>query len=556
MLHPSVIVAQANGDASNVPIDLGYWLLAIVPIVVLLVLLAVLRWKAPEAGPVGLVAAAVIALVAFRTPFETLAVASGKGVWDAFFILLVIWPALLLYRVADTAGALDSLRRGITRFSRDNLFLVLAFGWVFASFLQGIAGFGAPIAVVAPLLVAIGVKPLMAVVIPLIAHTWANMFGTLGVSWLATSQIIDFEDATATAVQTAMLLWIVNLAAGLFLAWLVGKGGGLRHGLPMVLIISLIHGGGQMVLVLWNPVLSNFLATTAALAALFALSRWERYSEPHEVAGDVMEESGTDGADDTDDEDDDAVMSLPMALLPYIVLTAVSVIGLAIGPIEQLLEGAEVGLDVPATETGYDVTEEAEQPYSPLTPFTHPGFFLLLATAVAYAVYRSKGYYSDWSDRSEQPSLPTAVAKDALPASVAVVSFLVLSAIMGHSGQTETLALGVSEIAPAGVYAFLSTWIGVLGAFMTSSNTASNVLFSPLQDTVAQSEGLSQSAIIASQSAGGAIGNAIAPANIVLGTGTAGISGQEGQVLRRTLPWAAVVTVIVGGATVLLDMWG
>jgi lactate permease len=84
--------------------------------------------------------------------------------------------------------------RGILRFSQNRLFLVLAFGWVLASFLQGIAGFGTPIAVVAPLLLAIGVKPVYAVVIPLIGHAWANMFGTLAVGWLATLQVVDLEN--------------------------------------------------------------------------------------------------------------------------------------------------------------------------------------------------------------------------------------------------------------------------------------------------------------------------------------------------------------------------
>ena len=99
------------------------------------------------------------------------------------FILYVVWPALLLYRVTDQAGGYEALRQGITRFSRNELFLVVALGWVFSSFLQGIAGFGTPIAVVAPLLVAFGVRPVYAVVIPLIGHLWAKFFGTLGVSW-------------------------------------------------------------------------------------------------------------------------------------------------------------------------------------------------------------------------------------------------------------------------------------------------------------------------------------------------------------------------------------
>jgi lactate permease len=547
-------------NQSDVPLDIFHWLLALSPVIVLLVLLAVLRWKAPQAGPVGLFVAAAVALVAFRTPWDTLAVSVGKGVWDAIFILFVVWPALLLYRVTDRAGAFDALRRGITKFSKNDLFLVLAFGWVFASFLQGIAGFGTPIAVVAPLLLAIGVKPVMAVVIPLIGHAWANMFGTLAVGWLATLQVVDIEDQTRTAFETAILLWIPNLAAGLFIAWLVGRGKGIVHGLPMIGAITLVHGGVQLVLTLWNPVLSNFLAATAAMVVLYPLSRWKRYSEEFPDEALVMKGSGDDGDGGTDEVDEEKEkqkakppMGLAMAFLPYVVLTLTSVFALVIPPVEDALETVEVGLGFPAVDTGYDVTEEAEDPYSPFAPFTHPGFFLLLSSAVAYGVYRSKGFYEEWGEEVEESgSITTSVFSDAAPASVAVVSFLVLSKIMDHSGQTDTLALGLAEVAPAPVFAFFASWIGVLGAFMTSSNTASNVLFAPLQQTVAEAEGLSEASIIAAQSTGGAVGNAIAPANVVLGTGTAGIVGQEGQVLRKTLPWSVGVTVLVGAATVLL----
>src|SRR5690606_15790605 len=152
------------------------WTLSLVPLVVLLVLLAVLRWKAPQAGPVGMFVAMAIAVLALRTPWHTLAVASAKGVWDAIFILYVVWPALLLYVVTDRAGGYEALRQEGTCFSRNELFIVVALGWVFSSFLQGIAGFGTPIAIVAPLLVAYGVRPVYAVAIPVIAHIWAKMF--------------------------------------------------------------------------------------------------------------------------------------------------------------------------------------------------------------------------------------------------------------------------------------------------------------------------------------------------------------------------------------------
>ena len=88
---------------------------------------------------------------------------------------------------------------------------------------------------------------------------------------------------------------------------------------------------------------------------------------------------------------------------------------------------------------------------------------------------------------------------------------------------------------------------------MTSSSTSSNILFAPIQQTVAQLEGLTEPTIIAAQNAGGAIGNVIAPANLALGTGTAGIIGREGEVLRRALPWTIAVATLVGLATILLN---
>lgn len=537
----------------DLPVDVLHWLLALSPIVALLLLLAVFRWQAPEAAPIGVLLGGLVALLAFQTPWETLAVGAGKGVWDAIFILLVVWPALLLYRVGEKAGAFDALRRGINRFSRDELFLVLAFGWVFASFLQGIAGFGTPIAVVAPLLLAIGVRPVYAVVIPLIGHAWANMFGTLAVGWLATIAVIDLQDEGTTAVVTAALLWIPNLLAGLTIAWLFGRGPALRRSVPFVLIISAIHGGGQLLLALWNPILSTFLASTVALLTLYPLSRLGRYREDADYGEEERPAMSEDRGDPGEEDPGEPVMTFTKSLVPYIALTALSIVFLVPPPVAETLEQVQVGFEFPAVSTGYGVETEAEE-YSPFEPLTHPGTFLLLATAIAYVVFRRDGSFSAWQERNggdDDEGILASTAGDAVPASASIVGFLVLAKIMDHSGQTDVLALGIEAVAPAVVYAALANVIGVVGAFMTSSNTASNVLFSGLQQSVAEAEGLSEAAIIGAQSTGGAIGNAIAPANVVLGTSTAGIVGREGEVLRKTLPWTLAVAVVVGGATLL-----
>src|ERR1700745_50474 len=312
------------------PVDLLHWVLAILPIVALLVFLVPLRWRAPEAGPMAIFAAAIVALLAFRTPWETLAVASAKGVWDAIFILYVIWPALLLYQITKQAGAYDALRQGIAKFSRNDLFIILALAWVFASFLQGIAGFGAPVAVVVPLLIAMGVKPIQAVAMGVVAHAWARFFGTLGVGWLATLRVANLEDVVRAAYESALLILIPTYLGGLLVVWLYGKGPAVRHAWPLVLILGTILGVGQLLAAIISPELSTFLAAAVALLALYPLSRWKRFGEP--VQG-IPERPAMVESPVSEQTEAAPVMSLSMSFLPYAVLTVVTLSVLLIPPV-------------------------------------------------------------------------------------------------------------------------------------------------------------------------------------------------------------------------------
>jgi lactate permease len=357
-------------QAAQVPVDLLHWVLAILPIVALLVFLVPLRWRAPEAGPMAMFTAAIVALLAFRTPWDTLAVAGAKGVWDAIFILYVIWPALLLYQITKQAGAYDALRRGIAKFSRNDLFIILALSWVFASFLQGIAGFGAPVAVVVPLLIAVGVKPIYAVAMGVLAHAWARFFGTLGVGWLALLRVANVEDPVRAAYESALLILIPTYLAGLLVVWLYGRGPAVRHAWPLVLILGTILGVGQLLVALFSPELSTFLAAAVALLALYPLSRWKRFGEPIQGIPNrpaMVERQGSEQMEAA------PVMSLSMAFLPYVVLTAVTLSVLLIPSLNAMMGQIRIGLPFPAVETGFGVQNAAVARYAPITVFTHPG---------------------------------------------------------------------------------------------------------------------------------------------------------------------------------------
>jgi len=536
----------------KVPVDVLHWFLAVLPIIVLLVLLVPLRWRAPEAAPMAMFTVAIVALAAFKTPWHTLAVAGGKGVWDAIFILYVIWPALLLYQVTKQAGAYDALRQGIAKFSRNELFIILALSWVFSSFLQGIAGFGAPVAVVVPLLIAVGVKPVYSVAFGVLAHAWARFFGTLGVGWLATLRVTDHVPAfshTRAAFESGLLILISCYLGGFLVVWLYGRWPAVRHAWPLVLILGTILGVGQMLATLFSPELSTFLAAAVALLALYPLSRWRRYRDP--IQGIPVRPAMTERVVDAQQEEA-PVMGLGMSFVPYIVLPLVTLTALLIDPINDQLSRWRLGMSFPEVTTGYGVTNAATAKYAPITVLTHPGTMLLVTTIIVWVVYRSGGYYRKWGERHARENIGSALLIDAVPASVPVICFLVTSRILDHSGQTLTIAHGIADVAPAYAYAGIASLIGALGAFMTSSSTASNVLFAGVQADVATTHGISTTAILASQAAGSAYGNAIAPANIVLGTSIAGIKGQEGSVLRLTIGWTLVVAVLTGIATILL----
>lgn len=536
---------------AKVPVDLLHWLLAILPIVALLIFLVPLKWRAPEAGPMAMFTAAIVAVLAFQTPWDTLAVASAKGVWDAVFILYVIWPALLLYQITKQAGAYDALRQGIARFSRNNLFIILALCWVFASFLQGIVGFGAPVAVTVPLLIAVGVKPVYAVAMGVLAHAWARFFGTLGVGWLALLRVSGVEDPVRAAFESSLLILISTYLAGFLVVWLYGRGPAVRHAWPLVLILGTILGVGQLLVSLFSPELSTFLAGAVALLALYPLSRWKKYGEPIPIeeipVRPCMTETGV-----REQKEAAPVMGLAMSFLPYAVLTVVTLGVLLIPAINNLMSQLQVGLPFPAVETGFGIRNAAVDRYAPVTVFTHPGMMVLITSLVVWLVYRTGGYYRAWAERHTPESIWSALLVDAVPASVPVIAFLVTSRVLDHSGQILTLAYGIAAVSPPLVYAGIASVVGALGAFMTSSSTASNVLFGGVQSSVAQLHGMSRETIIAAQAAGSAYGNAIAPANIVLGTSVAGASGQEGTVLRITLPWTIFVAVLTGVATIAL----
>jgi len=435
------------------------FILAISPILVILLLMVGFRWGASRAG--------------------------GAGYFLILDVLLIIWTAFLLFRVVDEAGGIKILSKSLPYLTADKGMQALIIGWIFASFLQGVGGFGVPVAVIAPILVGLGFTPLSAVIIPSLGHSWAVTFGSLGASFNAMMAATGL-DWQVLASPAAIFLGIIGICVGFAAAYAAGGWKTIRRLALPILIIGLVMSTAQYLTVtmgLWS--IGGLIGGTAGLLIGIPLA-WVYKGK-----------TNTSGKLDW--------KSLLISLAGYGVLVVVPA-----GPGRQI------------------------------TIFRHAGMILLVSSAAAYLIFKSAGWYKTGA----LSRILGSTGKRVISSSVGITSIVMMAVIMQHAGMTDTLARGFSS-SLGWFYPALSPWIGALGAVMTGSNANSNLIFSLLQLRTAELLGLPAAIILAVQTTGGALGSVVAPTKIIVGASTAGLEGQEGDILRKLLPVICVLLLIV-----------
>lgn len=521
------------------------WSAALSPVLLLLFLLVVRNWPIVRASAAGAIFALAIAALAYKATWLGMAVETGKGIWGSVSIIAVIVPAILIYEISRESDAFSAIHKDVSRLIPDRLLQVLAMGWCFPSFLQGPSGFGVPIAVAAPLLICIGVKPFWAVLIPLTAQSWGNTFGTLGLAWDAliqqTNLTPDMGAYWKTAFLTSVFTGIICLASGLLACFFYGRWKGVRHGAPAVLILGGIMVGGQTALSQVSPSLCAVIPATVAMGAVFGVARMRRYAcGDAETQSPLFKENKVSAAGEPP-------MTLNEALLPYYVLVGISVIVLTVPALSGFFGAWRMSFAFPETVTGYGFINKASAEYGPVAWLTHSGFFLLIASLVSGVLAARKGLI----DKNGVRRVLKNTAKKAIPSSLSVMFLLVMSKIMSGSGQVELLARGTASVTGE-FYALLAPMVGALGAFMASSNVSSNILFGQFQESMATLTQKDPTVFLSAQTGGGAIGTMFSPSKVLLGTTTAGILGQEGALLKRLIPIGLFIALVCGLIALLL----
>jgi len=499
------------------------WFLAFLPLLAVLVLMLRFRWGGAQAGAVGWVLALVVAIVRFGAGFQLLGYAQLKGLLLTLFVLYIIWGALLFYRTTDEAGAVEAIGEGLPQLTPDRGMQALLLGWVFSAFLQGVGGFGVPVAVTAPLLVGLGFPPLAAIVIPSVGHPWAVTFGSLGSSFFALIASTGREGA-ALAPWSAVMLGLACLGCGAEVLWVAGGKRTFRSGIGAVFVIGVPMAVVQYLVVtngLWS-----IGAMTAGLVGLVIGVIWVRWRA-------TSQEEGLDLAEAAEPKG----MALGWALAPYGLLLAIVFLAQLVAPVRDFLGQVVVEVEFPrlVTEQGWVTPAEAGRS---INVFGHPGALLVYASLATYALFRLHGDY----EPGAAARIGRGVVSRAVRSSLGTAAMVGMAVTMEHAGMTHLLAEGISSVAgPA--FPLAAPFIGALGAFMTGSNTNSNVIFGDLQQSAAALVGVSPLIILAAQTAGAAIGSAFAPAKVIVGCST--VEAEEGPALQNVMRYGLAIVVVL-----------
>ena len=554
-------------------------LIALTPILVALVLMVGMRMSAAKAMPLAWLTCVAAALLAWQLPVGYVAALSVQGFIGAIDVLIIVFGALLILHTLQASGGMETIQYGMQNISRDMRVQAIIIGYMFAAFIEGAAGFGTPAALAAPLLLSLGFPPMGAAVLCLVFNSFPVTFGAVG-----TPILVGFGASIKDVVQIAVEAGKLGSLDAFWMS--IGQTATMMHG-PMIFLLPIFMLG--FITRFFGPNRSwkeGFAAWRFCVFAAFAFIvpylffAWfvgpefpsligglvglgivvvgarKGFCVPKDVwtFGDSSkwEASWTGAIAFAGKTEFKPHMSQFRAWLPYIIIGAI----LVLTRIESF--GLKGWLNTNGVVTftnllGYEkISHTMKLLY---LPGTIPFALVALLTVVLHKMPGDKAVAA-WVDTLKKMKAATI----ALMASVALVK------IFQGSGMNPDMAAVIPSMPVVmaktiagmlgSVWPMVASFVGGLGAFITGSNTVSDMLFGLFQWNIAGELNLSRTIILASQAAGGAMGNMICIHNIVAVATVVGLSGREGEILKKTFWPFMLYGVVVGIITTLLIAFG
>jgi lactate permease len=546
---------------------------AALPLLTLFVLLGGFRVTAWISGLTALAVALLVSILVYDVPVgQSLDMGLEGAAFGLFPIMWIVINAVWIYNMTERTGHFAVLRRAFATISDDQRIQAVIIAFSFGALIEGLAGFGTPVAITAVMLLALGFSPLKAAALSLIGNTAPVAFGSIAtpIVTLAAQTSLPLEDLGAmVGRQTPFLALIVPL----ILVGVVDGGRGVRQTWPAALVAGISFAISQFVCSNYISVeLTDLIAALVSTLFLVGFLRVWRPTEPllgeegtargprPAIAGAATHDPALERGTRLRDQETDTTREKWEAFAPYIIIVVVFAIAKLADPVERFLFEVSGGTGFGTDEKkpngfawpGLDVTTpEGEPPSAATFQFSFwdtPGTVVLFCGLLTIAALRI-----NLGDALRTYGKTLDQLKYAI---VTVMAVLGLAYVMNLTGMTTTLGRWVAG--SGGVFAFLSSLVGWLGVAITGSDTSSNALFGALQVEAAKEAGLSDVLLASANSSGGVLGKMISPQNLAIGAAAVGLAGKEGDIFRRVLFWsiglALVMCVIVYlQSTAILD---
>ena len=498
--------------------------LTLIPIIALLLCLIVFKFTVTRSGGIALGLALIIAVGFFGITSYGLLTASGKALWLALFVSLIVWNALFLYHLVSDFGAIDIINKNIAALVKDEFVTFILLAWLFTGMLQGIAGFGIPSVIVAPILISLGFNPVKSLAAALLGHSWAITFGSMGAAFFVIQGITKLPTE-----ELGFPMWVFNtvtiLLTGLGVCFLYGGFKSVTKGLPYVIPVAAVMSTVQYFVIHFEMyALGTLVTALCGLITLFLLYKIGNKNKSAEKTGLYKNK-----------------LNLLQSAFPY-ALIMVLLLSFQFIP-SEIRNNVSLSFNFPATSTTLEVPHQviAEENFNPIRLFAHPVVPLLIAAAVACFIYKRAGI---WDADIFKKAVKKTVKKG-IPATLALLAFGNMSLIMMDSGMMLHLANTVADLTGM-FYPFAAPFIGVLATFLTGNNTNSNVMFGQFQYDVAYRLGLSESIMCAAQSIAGGLGCSIGSTLVFMGALATKQTEKVSTILKKLIPIVVIIAAIMG----------
>ncbi|UVE17088.1 lactate permease LctP family transporter [Pseudomonas sp. LS44] len=526
---------------------------ALIPIIFFFLALAVFRMKGHVAGTITLALSILVAIFAFGMPTDMAFAAAGYGfAYGLWPIAWIIVAAVFLYKLTVKSGQFEVIRSSVLSITGDQRLQVLLIGFSFGAFLEGAAGFGAPVAITAALLVGLGFNPLYAAGLCLIANTAPVAFGALGIPIIVAGQVtgIDaFKIGAMTGRQLPLLSIIVPF-------WLVAMMDGWR-GIKETWPAALVAGSSFAVTQYFT---SNFIGPelpdiTSALVSLVCLTLFLKVWQPktageQEIAGVNADGSavlGGFGGVRSTEPSPYSFAQILKAWSPFLVLTVLVTIW-TLKPFKAMFAPGGA-LDSFVFLIAIPHLDQLVMKVAPIVanPTAIPAVFKLdpvsaTGTAIFFSALLSMVILGIHVKTGLTTLKETFVELKWPILSIGMV--LAFAFVTNFSGMSTTMALVLAGTGAA--FPFFSPFLGWLGVFLTGSDTSSNALFGSLQATTAHQIGVNDTLLVAANTSGGVTGKMISPQSIAVACAATGMVGRESDLFRFTLKHSLIFATFVG----------